>query len=76
MVRFSCVTDRDFTDVDAGVLSERPKLFSMPYTGLGVLLPLILLAGVGGLVGSLALLRRRPMDDVSPTGCAHKESGE
>ena len=50
--------DPDKTHVDAGVLPERDPLTAMPYTGLGLLLPLILLSSVGCLSAAVILLRR------------------
>lgn len=63
------------SNVDAGVLPERAWLASMPHTGMGTVLPLLLLCGLASLVTAILLLRR-PRTDTLDVPDEAEHSGE
>ncbi|WP_444128408.1 SdrD B-like domain-containing protein [Bifidobacterium sp.] len=63
------------SNVDAGVLPERAWLASMPHTGMGTVLPLLLLCGLASIVTAILLLRR-PRTDTPDTPDEVEHSGE
>lgn len=63
------------SNVDAGVLPERAWLASMPHTGMGTVLPLLLLCGLASIVTAILLLRR-PRTDTPDTPDEAEHSGE
>ena len=63
------------SNVDAGVLPERAWLASMPHTGMGTVLPLLLLCSLASLVTAILLLRR-PRTDTPDVPDEVEHSGE
>ena len=63
------------SNVDAGVLPEKAWLASMPHTGMGTVLPLLLLCSLASLVTSILLLRR-PRTDTPDVPDEAEHSGE
>ena len=63
------------SNVDAGVLPERAWLASMPHTGMGTVLPLLLLCGLASIVTAILLLRR-PRTDTPDSPDEAEHSGE
>ena len=63
------------SNVDAGVLPERAWLASMPHTGMGTVLPLLLLCGLASIVTAILLLRR-PRTDTPDVPDEVEHSGE
>lgn len=63
------------SNVDAGALPERAWLASMPHTGMGTVLPLLLLCGLASIVTAILLLRR-PRTDTPDTPDEAEHSGE
>lgn len=64
------------SNVDAGVLPEKAWLASMPHTGMGTVLPLLLLCSLASLVTSTILLLRRPRTDTPDIPDDVEHSGE
>lgn len=63
------------SNVDAGVLPEKAWLASMPHTGMGTVLPLLLLCSLASIVTSILLLRR-PRTDTPDSPDEAEHSGE
>lgn len=63
------------SNVDAGVLPERAWLASMPHTGMGTMLPLLLICSLTSLVTAILLLRR-PRTDTPDVPDEAEHSGE
>lgn len=63
------------SNVDAGVLPEKAWLASMPHTGMGTVLPLLLLCSLASIVTSILLLRR-PRTDTPDVPDDVEHSGE
>lgn len=63
------------SNVDAGVLPEKAWLASMPHTGMGTVLPLLLLCSLASIVTSILLLRR-PRTDTLDVPDEVEHSGE